>query len=118
MGIRKRNVALAILFTLITCGIYGIYWLVCVADDVNLAADKTDGTSGGLVLLFTIITCGIYGLYWAYKTGEALDDLRVKRGLSSGSRSILYLVLNFLGLSIITYALIQSELNDIADAAV
>lgn len=117
MGIVKRNVALAIVLTIVTCGIYGIYWYICLADDVNRAMETPEGTSGGMVFLFTLITCGIYGLYWAYKTGEKLDDLRVKRGLSAGNKAILYLILNFIGLSVVTYALIQSDLNDFADVA-
>lgn len=116
MGVTKRNIAAAIILSIVTCGIYGLYWLVCLADDVNKATGTTDGTSGGMVLVLSIITCGIYGLYWAYKTGEKIDDLRVQRGLSSGSRGLVFLLLNFFGLSIITFALIQSELNDFADA--
>lgn len=118
MKVAKRNIALAIVLSFVTCGLYTIYWYICLADDVNRAADTPEATSGGLVFLFTLITCGIYGLYWAYKTGEKLDDLRQKRGLSSGNRGILYLVLNIIGLGIVTYALIQSELNDIADAEI
>lgn len=33
--VQKRDIALAIIFTLITCGIYGIYWFFKLNDDVN-----------------------------------------------------------------------------------
>ena len=67
--IQQRNIALCIILSIITCGIYGLYWFVCLTNDTNAAAD-TEGTSGGVALILTIITCNIYGLYWAYKQGE------------------------------------------------
>lgn len=111
---KSKNIGLCILFSIITCGIYGLYWLVCLANDVNLAAKRPGGTSGGVVLLLTIVTCGIYGWYWLYKSGEALDLVRRDRGEPTGSLAILYLVLGILGFGIISYALMQSELNKYA----
>ena len=35
METKERNVALAIVFTIITCGIYGIYWFVVLTDEVK-----------------------------------------------------------------------------------
>ena len=61
---KQRSVALGLVFSIITCGIYGLYWMVCLTEDTNTAAGET-GTSGVMALIFTIITCGIYGLYWA-----------------------------------------------------
>lgn len=108
--VKQRSVGLCIVLSIITCGIYGIYWLICLNDDVNTVTGKP-GTSGGMVLVLTIVTCGIYGIYWAYKMGEKLDQARVEHGAPTGSLAILYLVLNLFGLSIVTWALIQSEIN-------
>ena len=33
--IERRNIAVCIVLTLVTCGIYGIYWIVCLTNDVN-----------------------------------------------------------------------------------
>lgn len=107
--IKERNIAVCIILSLVTCGIYGLYWFVCLTDETNAAANVQE-TSGGLALLLTIITCGIYGLYWAYKCGEKLDMAKEQRGLPSGNGGILYLLLFIFG-GIIAYALIQNELN-------
>ena len=107
-GIRQRSIALAVIFTLITFGIYGIYWMIRINDDVNQLANEPEATSGGLVFLFTLITFGIYGYYWLYKMGERCDAIR---GEWNGSKSILYLVLGLVGLSIVSYALIQDVIN-------
>lgn len=114
-SIEKKNIALCIVFSVITCGIYSWYWLFSLAEDVNSVTRRPEATSGGMVLLFTIITCGIYGWYWLYKSGEALDKLRMEQGLPTGYFAILYLLLSIFGFGIISYALMQSELNEYAN---
>ena len=33
----QRNVALCVILTIVTCGIYGIYWFICLVNDLNYA---------------------------------------------------------------------------------
>jgi hypothetical protein len=103
----KRSVAMSIVLTVITCGLYSLYWFIVLTDEVNKAANTPSDTSGVMSFLLTIITCGIYGLYWSYKMGDKLDRATGQ----NASRGILYLVLNLLGVGIVTYALIQDSLN-------
>lgn len=111
--VRQRNIALAILFSIITCGIYALYWFVCLTDDTNNLAQEYD-TSGAMALVLTIITCGIYGFYWAYKRGEKLDRANQAKGFPASNSGILYVILYIFG-GIITYAIIQNEINKLAD---
>lgn len=113
--VQERNIGLAIVLTIVTCGIYGLYWLVCLVNDLNEASDNPTDTSGGLVLLLIIVTCGIYGWYWYYKAGEKVDYIHSKSGRPSSSNTgILYLILGIFGLGIVNYCLIQNELNQVA----
>lgn len=112
--IERRNIAVCIVLTLVTCGIYGIYWIVCLTNDVNTVSGDVNGTSGGMVVLLTIVTCGIYGIYWAYKQGEKLDFTKNNRGILSSNSGVLYLILQIFGFGIIAYALMQNELNKLA----
>ena len=112
--IERRNIAVCIVLTLVTCGIYGIYWIVCLTNDVNTVSGDVNGTSGGMVVLLTIVTCGIYGIYWAYKQGEKLDFTKNTRGIPSSNSGVLYLILQIFGFGIIAYALMQNELNKLA----
>lgn len=112
--IERRNIAVCIVLTLVTCGIYGIYWIVCLTNDVNTVSGDVNGTSGGMVVLLTIVTCGIYGIYWAYKQGENLDFTKNNRGIPSSNSGVLYLILQIFGFGIIAYALMQNELNKLA----
>jgi len=107
---KQRSVGLCIVFSIITCGIYALYWFYCMTEEANTATGQGT-TSGGMALLFNIITCGIYGIYWSYKMGEKLDAARVAGGAPYGNLAILYLILSIFGLQIVTYALVQSELN-------
>lgn len=108
--IMKRSVPICILLSIVTCGIYAMYWFVAATNEVD-AVTGDYGPGGGMSLLFTILTCGIYGVYWAWKTGDKLDVSRVRHGAVPGSFPVLFLILNLLGLSIVTLAIIQSELN-------
>lgn len=108
--ITQKNIGLAILFTIISCGIYSIYWMLCINDDVNQIS-RRNGASGVAVILLSIVTCGIYGIYWMYTMGNSLDNTRMENGRASGNLSILCLVLTLFGFGIVAYAIIQNEIN-------
>ena len=105
---QPKNVGLCIVLTIVTCGIYGIYWYYCLHEDMQAVCGNPMNVGGGMVILLTIVTCGIYGLYWCYQMGRALD---AARGTPQGSLGILYLILSILGLNIVAWALMQNELN-------
>ena len=111
--IRQRNIVLCILLTIITCGLYGIYWFISMTDDVARANNNPD-FSGGKSFLFTIITCGIYFFYWSYKVGKEMCEARQKVGMPANDNSVIYIILSIFGLGIITYCLVQDELNKFA----
>lgn len=108
----SKNIVVCILLSLITCGLYEIYWFITLVNDLNYVSGDDRASSGGIVFLLSLITCGIYGIYWAYKAGEKVDWIRQRRGILSSSTGILYLLLWFFGLGIVVLALAQSEIND------
>ena len=112
--IKQRNIAMCIILSIVTCGIYGLYWLVCITDDMNTATEE-QWTTGSMVLLFTIVTCGIYSIYWSYKMGEKVDILKAKNGTPTSNSGLLYLILSLFGFGIVVWALVQNELNQVAD---
>lgn len=114
--IENRNIALYIILSIITCGIFGLYWLYCIVTDLNAASNEQNPTSGGMVIVFTIITCSIYWLYWLYKAGQQVSTAKQLRNLQPDSNaSIIYLVLGIFQLGIVSYALIQNELNSLSN---
>ena len=113
--ITSRSIPMAIVLSIITCGIYGIYWLYCLVNDLNTASGRENDTSGGMVILFSIITCGIYSLVWNYSAGAKVGDIQEFDGRPrDGYLGVLYLLLSLFGFSIVNMALIQNELNKVA----
>ena len=115
--IQKRNIAMYIILSIVTCGIFGIYWFICLTDDSKLAANDNESASGPVAFLLTIVTCGIYSWYWAYKLGDRVDYAANSRGIGDGSSNskILFIVLQLLGLGIVNYLIAQDKLNKISD---
>lgn len=108
--VQNRNIVVCILLSIITCGIYGIYWFIVMTDDVARVNQNPD-LSGVKSFIFTLITCGIYGFYWNYKMGKELSEAGTKNGKTISDNSVLYLILSIFGLSIVSYCLIQNDLN-------
>ena len=115
--IRKRDLVTAIILSIVTCGIYGIIWFVEITDDAKAASNDQTLPSGGTAFLLTLVTCGIYGFIWAYKMGKAINQARVNKGMVDDDKSVLYLVLQIFQLGIVAVALMQNDLNEIADQA-
>ena len=59
----KKDIAVSVILSFLTCGIYQIYWFITITDDANKVSERPTDTSGGLAFLLTLITCGIYGIY-------------------------------------------------------
>lgn len=112
--IKEKSIAVYLILTILTCGLFGIVWFITLTDDVAYASDDHQ-LSGGMALLLTILTCGLYSIYWAYVMGKRVCDAKEKAGLRGTDNSVLYLVLCILSLNIVNYCLIQSELNEIAN---
>lgn len=112
--IQQRNIAVCIILSIVTCGIYGIYWFIVLSNDTNTVSNAENATSGGVAFVLSLITCNIYGLYWAYKQREKIDKAKTDRGIPSSNSGILYLILCLFGLGIVAEALMQNELNSLA----
>jgi hypothetical protein len=103
----KRSIATAIILSILTCGIYTIFWMVGLNNDVQ----RTNGENpdGVTVILLSIITCGIYGLIWNYRMGTKIEQ--------AGGRNegLVYLLLSVFGLGLVSLALMQVAYNDLLD---
>lgn len=113
----NRSIPLCIVLSIITCGIYSLYWMVKINDDLNILSNQTGDTSGVTVLILSIITCGIYTLYWYYKMGNKIDAANVQRGMMPQNSSLLYLLLGIFGFGIISMAIIQDNINKLSGQA-
>ena len=79
-----RSLVAYILLNIITCGIYGYYFLYTMARDVNIVCSGDGKKTGGLAafILLSWITCGFYALYWYYALGNRLASNAPRYGLN------------------------------------
>ena len=110
MNLKSRNPITSILLSIVTCGIYGIYWAICIARDAVSVKDPSDS---GLLEIVLMLFLPFVGFYLAeQKLAAGCAD----KGIEHKDNSILYLVLGLVGLSIVNYFMMQSDLNKIAEA--
>ena len=113
-GVQAREIATAIILSIVTCGIYGIYWFIKMVDDVNRVSNDQNAFSGGITFLLNLVTCGIYGVYWYYQAGKKMNYAKHVRNMpQTENAEILYLVIALVA-PIVNMCLIQSDLNKMA----
>jgi hypothetical protein len=112
----KRDPMMVVLFTLLTCGIYGIFWWYNTINEVKNALGRED-INPGMEILLVFVTCGIYGFYLYYKYPQLMLEMQDRAGRPRNDITMMSLLLAIFGLAIISIPIMQSELNNIWDAA-
>ncbi|MDA3938413.1 MAG: DUF4234 domain-containing protein [Spirochaetia bacterium] len=98
--VKNRNIAMVYILSIITFGIYGIYWTVVTKNEIN--------GLGAEIPTAWLIIIPIANIYWMYKYCEGFSE-KVKKD----NNPILWFVLYIL-IGIIIPAIVQSELNKLA----
>jgi len=91
---------LVYLFSIITLGIYAIYWSVQTKEDIN--------SKGAGIPTAWLIIVPIANIYWLYKYCEGFAT-KIKKD----NNTLLWFIVGFL-VGIILPAIVQSELNKLA----
>lgn len=113
--IQKKNIVTCVILSFVTLGIYLLFWIASITNDVKALSKDTEMPSGGMVVLLSIITCGIYGFYWAYKMGQLIYKAQKDKNMEEAKdNSILYLILEIV-FSIVNPILMQNEINKMAE---
>lgn len=108
---QQRSIPLCIFLTIVTCGLYNLYWFYCVVNELNAAVDDHTTPNGGTVILLSLVTCGIYSIYYWYKAGEKVDELKDMHDEYASNTNVLFLIVSLLGFGIVNLILTQQELN-------
>lgn len=115
--VKEKSIGLCVVLSLVTCGIYSIYWLYTIAHDLNDLCESQNqekGAEPGLVVILSIVTCGIYLLYYLWKAGKMVSSLTRSNGHHPSDDSIVLMVLSILQLSLVSYCILQSHINGFA----
>lgn len=96
-----RSLIMYILLTIVTCGIYGYFFVYKLAEDTNvMCAGDGETTAGlGMYILLSIVTCGLYSFYWLYKIQNRLHVAGPRLGIpvaENGTTVLLWCVIGTL----------------------
>lgn len=121
--IPRKQFIYFLLFTVLTCGIYGYVVLYQLTRDVNTMTGPEEGEiSPGLAVLFSILTLGVYEYWWFYRMGLKTDRLSDVNGIAredSASGYLLWALMGIFTLGItrwIAYYKFIKQFNRLADA--
>ena len=118
----KRSPAWVLVLSIITCGVYYLYWVYATSKDIDEFLGETDIPPIVHVLLF-LVTGSLYGYFWDYIIGQKTVKMQRKVGLPEKDNTILCIILDILGagpiagLGIIVPLIQQGSLNEVYDAA-
>jgi hypothetical protein len=112
----KRDPAMVILFSILTCGIYALWWYHTYATEVKNSLNRQD-LSPGRDLLLSFVTCGIWGIIaFYYNYPKLFVEMQQRVGLPPNDISGTTILLGILFAPVSIY-MIQTELNRIWSAA-
>lgn len=80
--LKPRDVVMRLILTFVTCGLYGLYWMKTLTDDIHHFSENPKTPTGGKVVLLTLVTCSLYFYYWLYQISGELVEARREKGLS------------------------------------
>ena len=104
------SVGTSVILSIITCGIYGLVWQYKQMKVLNSWLNRKE-YSFGKWLLLSIITCGIYGVYNEYKMARGIIEVQQQNKLLVNNVATICLIMTLIGLSIVSMAIQQSEIN-------
>ncbi len=110
IGISERSVGMSIFLTLITFGIYGIYWQYLLVKNTRAITRNESSCVGEMICLLFV---PFYSLYWWFTRGELMKNEFSKRDYNVSSSGAIFLVLSIFGLGIVASAIMQNDFNSL-----
>lgn len=110
----RIEIAVGIILSLVTCGLYNIYWNYRQFLAMNELLGREEFRFVPWLLL-SLVTCGLFHIYYEYKMGAELYGWLKSHGVDANPNiPIIGLVLSIFGLTIVADAVYQHELNKLA----
>ena len=105
------SIPLYLILTLLTCGIFNLYWNYLQMESCNGLLKRVEFRFGYWIL-FTLLTCGIYHIFYQYKMGAAIVEMqRIDDTLVFDALPVISVIVTVLGLSIVVDCIHQHEIN-------
>jgi uncharacterized membrane protein len=106
-----RSIPVDLILTIITCGIYGLYWQYKQMATLNGWLNRKD-FDFVLWLILSIVTCGIFAIYYEYKMAKGINEIQAQNNFRvADDLPLICLLLSIFGLAIASLAIQQWEIN-------
>lgn len=97
--IERKEFVPVVLFHLLTCGLYRLFFMVSITASVNrMTGPEPRRMNPGMTALLTVMTCGLYHYYWLYRIALRMDRLCEVSGIEHEDTAAGLLVWSLCGL--------------------
>lgn len=88
----RRDPVMVLIFTYLTCGIYGLYWQYVTTEELANVSGRND-LSPAMDLVISLLTCSLYMFYVYYRNAEIIDATLTARGIPHENKTQTVLLL-------------------------
>lgn len=107
----RSNIAVDILLSLATCGIYNLFWQARQFRALNAFLGE-ERFGFWKWFLLSLVTCGVWHVYTEYVMGQAIHEIQARMGRRpTENLPVLCLALSIFGLTLVADAIQQEEIN-------
>ena len=110
--LKNRSVVSVILLTIITCGIYGLYWAYDTLSAMEQTSGREASVSAVVVLILCIVFPSVGNLLYGMAADEQLNMIKGKIGMQQVDNKVMYMILGFF-IPIVLIPIVQDEINRI-----
>lgn len=107
---KQKSVALVIILSIVTCGIYALVWYWGAINDLYKAGGKSIGNLEP-VIQFVLLFFYVGEIFFGINAADNLNEIRAQKGLPAKDDKVLYVVFSLI-CPIVTMALVQNEMNN------
>ena len=108
--VNKRKIVVCILLSIVTLGIYQIYWQYLLVKNTRAIQEDNSSCIGEMLCLMFV---PFYSLLWWFTRGKIIRLKFAKQGRPAIGSEIAYLILSIFGFTIISMAIMQTDFNSL-----
>lgn len=110
-ALTKRSVATVVILTIVTCGIYGIYWYWVAIHELDAAGKSSniDPTIQFILMFLPYVGSIMFGM----NADANINSIKQQRGIPTEDNKVLWIVL-FIIIPVVGIGLVQDSINKLA----
>ncbi len=114
---KKRSVAAVVILSLITCGIYSIYWTYVTTKGLQEESGVRSRLSPALLTILMAFASSAAGALLGFDCDATINALKVQRGTHPSDNFVLWVVFGAF-IPVVTIGMVQNEINNLPDRPV